>query len=95
MDQRENARDRLQAMSFVNPKERTRGFGVFLSPAVGQTGGWGGGWHVTSRDTDSQGKVAKSLRCFGEFKASWWGGGDKESLSRWAGRPLLPPRGSK
>lgn len=32
-------RDSLQAMSLVNSKERIRGFGMFSSPDVCQTGG--------------------------------------------------------
>lgn len=70
MDQRGNSRESLQAMSFVSSKERARGFGMFLTPDVSQTGGRGGGLRFTSQDTDIQGKVAKSLRCCGEFKAS-------------------------
>lgn len=57
-------------MSLVSSKERARGFGMFLTPDVSQTGGRGGGLRFTSQDTDIQGKVAKSLRCYGEFKAS-------------------------
>lgn len=82
MDERENARASLQAMSLVNSKERTQGFGMSLTPDVSQAGGL----RFTSQDTDIQGKVAKSLRCFGEFKASQ---GGKEPLSRWTERPLL------
>lgn len=71
MDKRENMRDSLQAMSLVNPKERTLGFGKSLTPDVCQTGGRKGGLRFTSQRRDIQGNVAKLLRCFGEFKAPW------------------------
>ena len=73
MDKRENMREGLQAMSLVNSKERTRGFGVFLTPDVHQTGGREGSLHFTGQYADIQGRVAKSFRCFGEFRASWEG----------------------
>lgn len=86
MDKRENMRDSLQAMSLVNSEERIQGFGMFLTPDVRQTGGREGGLHFTGQYTDIRGKVAKSLRCFGEFGASQWG---RSHIARWARWPLL------
>lgn len=74
-------------MSLVNSKERIRGFGMFSYPDVCQTGGREGGLHSTGLHTGIQGKLAKSLRCFGEFGTS---SGDRSHIARWAGW-LLPP----
>lgn len=72
-------RDSLRAVSLVNSKERTRGFGVFSYPDVHQTGGREGSLHSTGLHRGIQGKVAKSLRCCGEFGTS---SGDRSHIAR-------------